>query len=57
MGRRQIVYVPRDEVLTYADREGAIAFDASAARHSHRDGLCTFEVLVGEYGIGDPPCT
>lgn len=51
----EIVYVPRDEVLTYADREGGIAFDASGARHSHRDGLCTFEVLVGEYRIGDPP--
>jgi hypothetical protein len=50
----QIVYVPRDDVLPYAEREGAISFDAPGARYTHRDGLCTFEVLVKEHGIDDP---
>jgi len=50
----EIVYVPRDEVLEYAEREGAISFDAQGARFTHRDGLCTFEVLVREYGLEDP---
>ena len=48
----EIVYVARDEVLPYAERTGAISFDASRARYTHRDGLCTFEVLVDEYGLG-----
>jgi len=50
----EIVYVPRDDVLGYAEREGAISFDAPGARYTHRDGLCSFEVLVDEYGIDDP---
>ena len=48
----EIVYVPRDEVLEYAEREGAISFDASGARYTHRDGLCSFEVLIEEYKLG-----
>jgi hypothetical protein len=50
----EIVYVPRDEVLPYAQREGAISFDAQGARYTHRDGKCTFEVLVEDYAIEDP---
>jgi hypothetical protein len=50
----EIVFVPADEVLAYADREGAISFDAPDATYTHRDGKCTFEVLVDQYGITDP---
>jgi len=49
-----IVYLPRDQVLDYAAREGAISFDAPGARYTHRDGKCSFEVLVEEYRIDDP---
>ena len=51
----EIVYVPRDEVLAYAQREGAISFDAPGARYTHRDGLCSFEVIVEAYGLGGDP--
>ncbi len=51
----EIVYVPRDEVLAYAEREGAISFDAPGARYTHRDGLCSFEVIVDAYGLGTDP--
>jgi hypothetical protein len=47
-----ISYVPRDDVLGYAERTGAISFDAPGAKYTHRDGLCSFEVLVEEYGLG-----
>jgi hypothetical protein len=50
----EIVYVPRDEVLSYAEREGATSFDAPGARFTHRDELCSFEVLIQEYKIQDP---
>src|SRR5215208_6431974 len=49
----EIVYVPRDEVLAYAEREGAISFDAPGAKFTHRDGLCSFEVLIEDHGIED----
>jgi hypothetical protein len=51
----EIVYVPADEVLTYAARTGAISFDAKGARYTHRDGLCSFEVLIEEHGLGGDP--
>ncbi len=51
----EIVYVPRDEVLAFAEREGAISFDAPGAKYTHRDGLCSFEVLVQEYKLGADP--
>src|SRR4249919_3841748 len=50
----EIVYVRPDEVLPYAAREGALSFDAPGARYTHRDGLCSFEVLVEEHEIADP---
>jgi len=48
----EIVYVPRDEVLAFAQRESAISFDAPNAKFTHRDGLCSFEVLVEDYQLG-----
>ena len=50
----EFLYVPADEVLGVAEREDANSYDAPGARYTHRDGLCTFEVLVEEYGIDDP---
>jgi len=51
----EIVYVPRDQVLPYAEREGAVSFDAPGARYTHRDGLCSFEVLIEEHDLGADP--
>ena len=51
----EILYVARDDVLTVAEREGATSFDAEGARYTHRDGLCSFEVLIDEYRLGDDP--
>jgi hypothetical protein len=50
----EIVYLPRDQVLDYAAREGATSFDAPGAKYSHRDGKCSFETLIEEYAIDDP---
>jgi len=50
----EIVYVPFDQVLDYAEREGATSFDAPGATYTHRDGKCSFETLVEEYKIDDP---
>ena len=50
----EILYVPADLVLEVAEGEGAHSFDAPGARYTHRDGLCSFEVLVDAYEIDDP---
>jgi hypothetical protein len=54
----EIVYVPADEVLAVAGRDGAHSFDAKGATYSHRkqpDGgeWCTFETLIDAYALGD----
>lgn len=50
-----ITYVPRDEVLAYAERTGAVSFDAPGARYTHRGNRCSFEVLVEDYHLGNDP--
>ncbi|MGH2783706.1 MAG: chromate resistance protein ChrB domain-containing protein [Actinomycetota bacterium] len=48
----EFFFVPADDVLSFADREGAVSFDAPGARYTHRDDLCTFEVLIEDHGLG-----
>jgi len=50
----EIIYVPREQVLEVAEREKAISFDAPGAKYAHREGKCTFEVLIEEYNLTDP---
>ena len=50
----EIVYLPRDDVLSYAEREGATSFDAPGATYTHQNGNCSFETLVEAYRIDDP---
>lgn len=50
----EIVYVPPDDVLAFAEREGATSFDAPGANYTHRDGKCSFETLIEEFKIADP---
>jgi hypothetical protein len=51
----QILYVPAGQVLDVASREDAVSFDAPGARYDHRDGKCTFEVLIDDHDLaGDP---
>ena len=50
----EILYVPDADVLSTAQRESAISFDAPDARYTHRDGLCSFEVLIADYQLTDP---
>jgi hypothetical protein len=50
----EIVYVPRESVLAFAHSDGARSFDAPGAEFTHRDGKCTFEILIEQFGIEDP---
>ena len=50
----EFVYVQAEQVVETAASEGAHSYDAPGATYTHRDGLCSFEVLVEEYEIDDP---
>jgi hypothetical protein len=43
----EILYVPTDQVLAVAEREGGHGFDTPGATYHHRGNKCTFEVLLG----------
>ncbi|MEO5378399.1 MAG: chromate resistance protein [Magnetococcus sp. DMHC-6] len=50
----QFIFVPKASVLEVANREGAISFDTPGARYHHEGSLCTFSILVREFGLTDP---
>jgi len=51
----EFLFVPKDQVLEAAEREGAHAYDTAGAEYTHRDGKCSFDVLVEEFDLtGDP---
>ncbi len=50
----EFLFVPKDQVLAVARREAGKSFDSPGADYTHRDGKCSFEVLIEEYRIQDP---
>ena len=51
----EFLYVPTEQVLEVAAHEGANSYDAPGAEYTHRNGLCSFEVLLEEYELDEPP--
>jgi len=51
----EILYVRADEVLDVASQDGARSFDAPGAEFTHRDGKCSFEVLIEDFELGSDP--
>lgn len=51
------LFVPTAEVLGVADRFGATPFDIDdeGVFWTHRGPLCTFDVMIEEFGLGTPP--
>ena len=52
--KAEFLYVPAEQVLEVAEREDAHSYDAPGAEYTHRDGLCSFEVLLADYKLDDP---
>jgi hypothetical protein len=50
----EFLFVPKDEVLAVAHRQDARSFDCPGADYTHREGKCSFEVLIESYGLQDP---
>jgi hypothetical protein len=47
----EFLFVPAAEVAAVAARQGATPFDTQGARLGHRDGKCSFETIIDEYGL------
>ena len=50
----EFIFVPREQVMEVAAREGAIPFDVSGAELGHHGPACSFEAIVEKYQITDP---
>jgi len=51
----ELLFVPPDEVMGVAEREGAIPFDVRGqAELDHHEGRCSFESIMKKYGLTDP---
>jgi hypothetical protein len=50
----EFLFVPQGQVLAVADREDGKSFDCPGADYTHRDGKCSFEVLIEEHNLADP---
>lgn len=48
----EILYVPPEQILEEAKREGARSFDAEGAEFTHQGSKSTFEVLMDQFGLG-----
>lgn len=51
----EIRFVAPSEVVATAERDGGRSFDAPGADFTHRDGKCSFEVIIEEFGLGADP--
>jgi len=50
----EFLYVPDDQVMLVASREGAIPFDVPNVELGHRGAECSFYAIIRKYGLTDP---
>ncbi len=49
----EFLFVAASEVMTVAEREGAIPFDAPGVELGHQEGRCSFVAIIRKYGLKD----
>ena len=50
----EFIYVPTEQVLEVAEREGGIPYDIKDVELGHVDGRCSFESIIVKYNLADP---
>ena len=50
----EFIYVPTEQVLEVAEREGGIPYDTTGVELGHVDGRCSFESIMVKYNLTDP---
>lgn len=52
--KAEFLYVPVEQVMATAAREGATPYDIKDVELGHVDGRCSFESILVKYGLDDP---
>ena len=50
----EFLYVPGDQVMVVAEREGAIPFDVPGVELGHDGPECSFDAIIRRYNLTDP---
>ncbi len=50
----EFIFVPKSRIEQVVKETGAIPYDAPGVELGHRDGQCSFESIINEYGLTDP---
>jgi hypothetical protein len=50
----EFLYVPAQQVLEVAEREGAVPYDIPGVEFSHDGELCSFDAFLAKYRLDDP---
>jgi hypothetical protein len=50
----EFLYVPPGEVLTVAEKTGAVPYDIPGVKFSHVGENCSFDAFLAEYKLGEP---
>ncbi len=50
----EFLFVPAQDVMAVAERDGAVPFDTPGVELGHHDGRCSFEAVVERHRIDDP---
>jgi hypothetical protein len=50
----EFLYVPPDEVMETARREGAIPFDVANVELGHHGPECSFDAIIRKHNLTDP---
>jgi len=51
----EFLYVPPDQVMDVANREGAIPFDVPDVELGHHGAKCSFDAIIKKYNLADRP--
>ena len=50
----EFLYVPGDQVMAVAEREGAVPYDVPGVELGHAGPECSFDAIIKKYGLADP---
>ncbi|MHB1403377.1 MAG: chromate resistance protein ChrB domain-containing protein [Thiobacillus sp.] len=50
----EFIYVPKDKVMSEAERLGATPFDVPGVELGHDGPFCSFDAFLKKYGLTDP---
>ena len=51
----EFLFVPAEEVMEVAEREGAVPYDVKGLELGHHGNECSFDALVKKYKLGEDP--